>query len=221
MLAAGVLGTVDLLLAARDNAWLPGVSGAVGKRVRTNSETIVAATARGKGADFTEGVAITSSIYPDEITHIEPVRYPRGADLIGWLARPLTDGGPGASRPLRFLAACFARPGDFARSLLPFWLGEADDPPARDAGCRQPARARPPEKVVLALRPRAEFERVRHRRETKSVVHTDRERYGEESCRADRRLARKLDQRGFVRHPVHRTHPRRRLCRQRPGDGGL
>src|SRR5947209_8314387 len=120
MLAAGVLGTVDLLLAARDNAWLPGVSGAVGKRVRTNSETIVAATARGKDVDFTEGVAITSSIYPDEITHIEPVRYPRGSDLIGLLAKPLTDGGPGASRPLRFLAACFARPGDFARSLLPF-----------------------------------------------------------------------------------------------------
>lgn len=120
ILAAGVLGTVDLLLAAAENNWLPGLSNAVGKRVRTNSETIVGATARGRDTDFTEGVAITSSIDPDDITHVEPVRYPRGSDLIGLLAKPLTDGGPGAPRALRFLATCIRRPGDFARSLFPF-----------------------------------------------------------------------------------------------------
>jgi len=119
VLAAGVLGTVDLLLRARENGWLPHLSPAVGKRVRTNSETIVGATARSGDVDYSMGVAITSSIYPDEVTHIEPVRYPRGSDLIGLLAKPLTDGGPGAPRPLRFLANCIKRPGDLARSLVP------------------------------------------------------------------------------------------------------
>src|SRR6266516_4873369 len=120
VLAAGVLGTVDLLLGAREEGWLRALSPAVGRRVRTNSETIVAATARGGDADFSEGVSITSSIYPDDVTHIEPVRYPRGSDLIGLLAKPLTDGGGRVPRPLRFIAACVTRPADFARSLVPF-----------------------------------------------------------------------------------------------------
>jgi len=87
--------------------------------VRTNSEAIVGATSRRKEADFTDGIAITSSIYPDEVTHIQPVRYPRGADLIGLLAKPLTDGGPGLPRQLRFLGNCVARPADLLRSLVP------------------------------------------------------------------------------------------------------
>jgi cholesterol oxidase len=119
VLAAGVLGTLDLLLEARDKGRLRGLSPALGKRVRTNSETIVAATARGRDADYSEGVAITSSIFPDEVTHIEPVRYPRGSDVIGFLAKPITDGGPGLPRPLRFLLTCAAHPLDFLRSLIP------------------------------------------------------------------------------------------------------
>ena len=119
VLAAGVLGTVDLLLKAKENGWLPNLPPAVGKKVRTNSETIVAATSKSHRVDFTDGVAITSSIDPDDVTHIEPVRYPRGSDLIGLLAKPLTDGGGAIPRPLRFLAACAAHPGDFARSLVP------------------------------------------------------------------------------------------------------
>ena len=54
------------------------------------------------------------------ITHIQPVRYPRGSDMIGLLSKPLTDGGPGLPRPLRFLVNCVSKPGDFLRSLLPF-----------------------------------------------------------------------------------------------------
>ena len=119
VLAAGVLGTVDLLLQARERGWLPELSPAVGRRVRTNSEAIVGATSRRKESDFTDGIAITSSIYPDEVTHIQPVRYPRGSDLIGLLAKPLTDGGPGLPRQLRFLGNCIARPVDLLRSLVP------------------------------------------------------------------------------------------------------
>lgn len=120
VLAAGVLGTVDLLLRSRESGSLPALSAAVGRRVRTNSEAIVCATSRKKDVDFTEGVAITSGIHPDDVTHIQPVRYPRGSDLIGLLAKPLTDGGPGLPRPLRFIAGCVRRPGDFMRSLVPF-----------------------------------------------------------------------------------------------------
>ena len=120
VMAAGVLGTVDLLLRARESGSLPGLSRAIGRRVRTNSEAIVGATSRSKNVDFTDGVAITSGIYADDITHIQPVRYPRGSDMIGLLSKPLTDGGPGLPRPLRFLVNCVSKPGDFLRSLLPF-----------------------------------------------------------------------------------------------------
>ena len=120
VLAAGVLGTIDLLLRARESGSVPALSASLGQRVRTNSEAIVGATSRSKTVDFTEGVAITSGIDPDEVTHIQPVRYPRGSDLIGLLAKPLTDGGPGLPRGLRFVVNCVTRPGDFMRSLLPF-----------------------------------------------------------------------------------------------------
>lgn len=119
ILAAGVLGTVNLLLQAQERGWLSELSPALGRRVRTNSEAIVGATSRRRDADFTDGIAITSSIYPDEVTHIQPVRYPRGSDLIGLLAKPLTDGGPGLPRQLRFLVNCVARPADLLRSLVP------------------------------------------------------------------------------------------------------
>src|SRR5438876_9801909 len=98
ILAAGVLGTVALLWRARERGSLPALSPALGRRVRTNSEAIVGATSRSKTVDFTEGVAITSGIDPDDVTHIQPVRSPRGSDLIGLLAKPLTDGGPGTPR---------------------------------------------------------------------------------------------------------------------------
>jgi cholesterol oxidase len=120
VLAGGVLGTVNLLLRARKDGYLPNLPPGLGARVRTNSEAIVGATSRRRHADFTDGIAITSSIHPDAVTHIQPVRYPRGSDLIGLLAKPLTDGGGGVPRPLRFIRNCVSRPGDLARSLLPF-----------------------------------------------------------------------------------------------------
>jgi cholesterol oxidase len=119
VLAAGVLGTVDLLLRAREQGTLPRLSPALGQRVRTNSEAIVGATARGGGVDFTDGVAITSSIYPDPVTHIEPVRYSAGSDIMGFLAKPLVDGGPGLPRALKFFLVCLQHPLDLLRSLVP------------------------------------------------------------------------------------------------------
>jgi cholesterol oxidase len=66
--------------------------------------------------DFSRGVAITSSIHPDPVTHIEPVRYGRGSNAMGLLATILV--GPGRlPRPLRFLLAAARHPRTFVRSL--------------------------------------------------------------------------------------------------------
>jgi len=111
VLAAGVLGTVSLLLRS-------GLGGPlVGERVRTNSEAIVGATADSGKVDYSTGVAITSSIHPDPRTHVEPVRYPRGSNAMGLLGTVLVDGGPGTARQLRFLGQVARHPLAFLRSL--------------------------------------------------------------------------------------------------------
>jgi cholesterol oxidase len=111
VLAAGVLGTLRLLLRS-------GVGGPrVGDDVRTNSEVIVGASAKRvrPGVDFSRGVAITSTIRPDEHTFIQPVRYGRGSNLMGALGTILVDE-PGL---LRWAAAAARDPVALARSL---WL---------------------------------------------------------------------------------------------------
>jgi cholesterol oxidase len=42
--------------------------------------------------DFSQGAAITSSFFPDENTHIEPVRYGKGSNFMGLLQTIMTDG---------------------------------------------------------------------------------------------------------------------------------
>ncbi|HEV8116267.1 MAG TPA: GMC oxidoreductase, partial [Acidimicrobiales bacterium] len=76
---------------------------------RTNSEAIVGARTFRSGTDFHRGVAITSSIHPDEHTHIEPVRYGRGSNFMGLLTTALADGGPGRGARVRSWAREVAR----------------------------------------------------------------------------------------------------------------
>ncbi|MEV6924626.1 GMC family oxidoreductase [Dactylosporangium sp. NPDC051485] len=106
--AAGALGTQRLLLRMRADGVLPHLSRRLGTLTRTNSEAIVGARTLRKGADFTDGVAITSSFHPDASTHIEPVRYGPGSNAMGLLQTVLTDGGPW--RPLRWFGAFFRHP---------------------------------------------------------------------------------------------------------------
>lgn len=117
VLAAGVLGTLRLLLDARRRGRLAQLSPRLGEGVRTNSEAIVGASARSTDVDYSHGVAITSSLYPDAETHIEPVRYPPGSNAMGVLATVLVDGGGWIPRQLRFLARVLRAPLAFARSL--------------------------------------------------------------------------------------------------------
>ena len=105
--AAGTLGTQKLLHRMRDAGHLPNLSRRLGELTRTNSEAILGARTFRGAVDFTRGVAITSSFYPDESTHIEPVRYGRGSNAMGLLSTMLADADRGP-RPLTW-AREFAR----------------------------------------------------------------------------------------------------------------
>ncbi|WP_439377322.1 GMC oxidoreductase [Amycolatopsis lexingtonensis] len=96
--SAAALGTQRLLHRLRDNGTLPDVSPRLGLLARTNSEAVLAARSLRKDTDYTRGVAITSSIHPDEVTHVEPVRYGRGSNVMGLMATVLVDGSPGRRR---------------------------------------------------------------------------------------------------------------------------
>lgn len=118
--SAGVLGTMKLLLQMKADHKLPRLSERLGKTVRTNSEAILGATSRDPDSDYSRGIAITSSIYPDADSHIEPVRYSAGSDMMGMLATLITDGGGKIPRQLRFFANIFKHPRDFMRVVHPF-----------------------------------------------------------------------------------------------------
>ncbi|MFC4018173.1 FAD-dependent oxidoreductase [Micromonospora sp. GCM10011542] len=118
--AAGALGTQRLMHEMRASGALPGLSPRLGELTRTNSEAILGASvprqrARSERLDFTEGVAITSSFHPDPQTHVEPVRYGRGSNLMGLLQSLLVDGGPHRLR--RWLGSIVRQPGLAARML--------------------------------------------------------------------------------------------------------
>ncbi|WP_427888866.1 GMC oxidoreductase [Kribbella sp. GL6] len=90
--AASALGTAKLLHRLRDEGKLPRLSDRLGVLTRTNSESLLGAISRDTGVDYTRGVAITSSFHPDDITHIEPVRYGKGSNVMSLLQTVLTDG---------------------------------------------------------------------------------------------------------------------------------
>jgi cholesterol oxidase len=82
----------------RDEGHLPKLSPRLGYLSRTNSESILGAIAPDTSVDYSQGIAITSSFHPDADTHIEPVRYGRGSNLMALLQTVLTDGDGPAPR---------------------------------------------------------------------------------------------------------------------------
>lgn len=96
---------------------LSGISDRLGVLTRTNSEALCGASVRmrqGSDAGFHQGVAITSSIHPDDKTHIEPVRYGKGPQSMGMLTTVMTDGGGRAPRWVRWLGQVLRHPGQAA-----------------------------------------------------------------------------------------------------------
>ncbi|NGO12259.1 GMC family oxidoreductase [Streptomyces sp. HC44] len=126
VLAAGTYGTQTLLHRMKAGGQLPYVSDKLGILTRTNSEALVGAktsdrryrkaTGQAK-ADFTRGVAITSSIHPDENTHIEPVRYGKGSNSMGGLSIVQVPYAERSSRVLGWLANAARHPLTLVRSL--------------------------------------------------------------------------------------------------------
>ena len=87
--AAGVLGTVPLLLRLRADAdALPELSARVGDSVRTNNEALIGIIAPDCPHDLTEGVTISSILHTDEHSHLEPVHFGKGSDMWRALALP-------------------------------------------------------------------------------------------------------------------------------------
>ncbi|MGJ5753871.1 cholesterol oxidase [Streptomyces puniciscabiei] len=126
VLAAGTYGTQTLLHRMKAGGRLPYLSARLGDLTRTNSEALVGAQtddrryrkATGEPrADFTRGVAITSSIHPDENTHIEPVRYGKGSNSMGGLSILQVPYAEGSSRALAWLANAARHPLLVLRSL--------------------------------------------------------------------------------------------------------
>ncbi|MCX2955202.1 FAD-dependent oxidoreductase [Lentzea sp. NEAU-D7] len=111
VIAAGTWGTQQLLHKAKAST-LPKISGRLGELTRTNSESIIGAARYSVDPDndFTQGVAITSSIHPDEITHIEPVRYGKGSNAMGMLQTLATDGALSTPRWLQFIKQAVRHP---------------------------------------------------------------------------------------------------------------
>ncbi len=116
VLAGGPLGT-NLLLARCKREGSLTVSDRLGELVRTNSEAILAVTLP-KGADLTERVAISGSIYPDSDTHVETVTYGDAGDSMSFLYTVLVGEGTRLTRPLKWIAALWRHP---VRALKVLW----------------------------------------------------------------------------------------------------
>ncbi|MFC0600123.1 GMC family oxidoreductase [Streptomyces palmae] len=124
VIAAGTYGTQTLLHRMRDTRMLPRLSPRLGELTRTNSEALVGAQTTDRRyrkrtgqarADFSQGVAITSSVHPNDTTHIEPVRYGKGSNAMAPLSiLQIPYGGPGP-RWLRYLGANLRHPALAAR----------------------------------------------------------------------------------------------------------
>jgi cholesterol oxidase len=127
VVAAGVLGTLELLFRCRDEfGTLPGVSPMLGRQVRTNSEAVTVVLDDDETADLSRGPAISTDFHPDERTHVTQNRYIGGGKLMRWQVGPLVDGSNPGRRaaetvlgilrhPVRFLKAATAR--NFERRL--------------------------------------------------------------------------------------------------------
>ena len=96
--SASSLGTMELLFHLKEKGSLPSISEQLGRRVRTNSESLIGVRVPGSREDLSKGIAIGSGVYIDEHTHIEAVRYPAGSDTMSLLATILTGGRPGPGR---------------------------------------------------------------------------------------------------------------------------
>lgn len=114
VIAAGTYNTQKLLHKMKRKQ-LPKISDQLGKLSRTNSEALTGALMDSREIDFSRGAAITSSFFPDEHTHVEPVRYGKGSNFMGLLQTIMTDGYTGKERRRHWFKQFLAKPSLLAR----------------------------------------------------------------------------------------------------------
>ena len=117
IVAAGTYNTQKLMHTMKANGTLPQISENLGKLSRTNSEALTGALMPKSSIDYSQGSAITSSFFPDEHTHIEPVRYGKGSNAMGLLQTLMTDGSDGKARRRQWLRTLVTHPSQIARIL--------------------------------------------------------------------------------------------------------
>ena len=92
ILAAGVLGTLEILFRCQASQTLPNLSPMLGQRVRTNSEAITGVLSKNPDDDLTRGPAISSDFHANEHTHVTQNRLPASYWFMKLYSGPLVDG---------------------------------------------------------------------------------------------------------------------------------
>ena len=110
VIAAGTYNTQKLLHKMKSTGVLPKISDYLGKLSRTNSEALTGSIMPKGGTDFSKGSAITSSFFPDDHTHVEPVRYGKGSNFMGLLQTVMTDGEKIRDRRKQWLRQVVTKP---------------------------------------------------------------------------------------------------------------
>jgi cholesterol oxidase len=117
------MGTLKILFENRDRfQTLRRVSSRLGREVFINGECLLGASSFHRKVDYSKGVAIGASIYLDDQTTLEAVRYSPGSSALGALGIPLTGNGSLWGRRLRFLERMLTQGGNWLRIILtPGW----------------------------------------------------------------------------------------------------
>lgn len=111
VIAAGAYNSQKLLHRMKIDGVLPKISNSLGSLSRTNSEALTGAIMkRSSTTDFSQGAAITSSFFPDEHTHVEPVRYGKGSNFMGLLQTLMSDGANPSARRKDWLRTVVRKP---------------------------------------------------------------------------------------------------------------
>lgn len=120
IVSAGVVGTLELLLACRDR-WLtlPALSPVLGQHVRTNSESIVPIVSRDPKADVRDGATISSHFYWGR-THVTQNRCSPSHRVLALQTGPLASDANPLKRALKTVWQLLRHPWD---ALLPLRTG--------------------------------------------------------------------------------------------------
>lgn len=120
VIAAGALGTLDLLLKQKYKyGSMPVLSEKLGFGLRTNAETLCAVS--GANQKLNNGLAITSVFSPDKFTHVEIVKYPDKSNAMKWFFGLSVPGADNSlMRSWMLVVKSLTHPVQFMRTLFNF-----------------------------------------------------------------------------------------------------